>query len=127
MALTNKGNFKINDVEFTAQDIKVDYDSLMSDDSGKTDDGVMHIYWVFRKTREIEISLPPSSGADISNLLSKVQGQIYNLTYFDPLENEERTLQCYTTSSSASMYSGIFLNGLWIGVQITATEVGGDN
>lgn len=127
MALTNKGNFKINDVEFAAQDIKVDYDSLISDDSGKTDDGVMHIYWVFRKTREVTISLPPSTGAEVSNLLSKVQGQIYNLTYFDPLENEERTLQCFTTKSSVSMYSGVLLNGMWNGVQIKATEVGGDN
>lgn len=127
MALSNKGNFKINDTEFAAQDIKVDYKSLTSDDSGKTDDGVMHIYWVFRKTREIAISLPPSSGAEVSNLLSRVQGQVYNLTYFDPLENEERTLQCYTTSSSVSMYSGIFLNGFWNGVQIKATEVGGEN
>lgn len=127
MALTNKGNFKINDTEFAAQDIKVDYDSLISDDSGKTDDGVMHIYWVFRKTREVTISLPPSTGAEVSNLLSKVQGQIYNLTYFDPLENEERTLQCFTTKSSVSMYSGVLLNGMWNGVQIKATEVGGDN
>ena len=127
MALTNKGNFKINDVEFAAQDIKVDYDSLISDDSGKTDDGVVHIYWVFRKTREVTISLPPSTGAEVSNLLSKVQGQIYNLTYFDPLENEERTLQCFTTKSSVSMYSGVLLNGMWNGVQIKATEVGGDN
>lgn len=43
MALSNKGNFIIDGIEFKAQSIRPSFDSLATEDSGRTDDGVMHI------------------------------------------------------------------------------------
>lgn len=43
MALTDKGRFKIGNTEFKAKAIRLSFDSLASEDSGRTDDGVMHI------------------------------------------------------------------------------------
>lgn len=127
MALTSKGHFQVNGTEYLAKSIKVDLESLASEDSGRTDDGVMHINWVLKKIRKVFIEMPPSITTDIAPLLSAVQGQTYSLTYFDPLANAEKTITAYTSKGSSSLYSGVLYNGLWQGTQFNAIEVGGEN
>ena len=127
MALTSKGHFQVNGTEYLAKSIKVDLESLASEDSGRTDDGVMHINWVLKKIRKVEIQVAPSTTANIAPLLSAVQGQTYSLTYFDPLANAEKTITAYTSTSSSELYSGVLYNGLWQGTQFNAIEVGGEN
>lgn len=128
MPLTNKGRFMINNTyEFSAKSIKVDYESLVSDDSGRTEDGIMHIYWVYRKVHKIEIELPPMKDrATLAHLLTLVQGQEYDLTYWDPLTNVEKTVRVYTSNSSLDLYSGILYNGLWQGIKFNAIELAGE-
>ncbi len=46
MALTSTGHFKIGNKEFKAKSLKVGFESLNSEDSGRTDDGVMRLSWV---------------------------------------------------------------------------------
>ena len=50
MALTTQGHFMINDdiQEYVAKSLKVNYESLSGEDSGRTADGVMRINWIFR-------------------------------------------------------------------------------
>lgn len=127
MALTTKGHFKVNGKEYLAKSIKVDLESLASEDSGRTDDGVMRINWVLKKIRKVQIELPPSIADDFAPLLSAVQGQTYSLTYFDPMDNAEKTITAYTSKGSSSLYSGVLYNGLWQGTQFNAIEVGGEN
>ena len=127
MALTSKGHFQVNGTEYKAQSIKVNLESLASEDSGRTDDGVMHINWVLKKIRKVGIQVAPSTTADIAPLLAAVQGQTYSLTYFDPLANAEKTITAYTSTSSSELYSGVLYNGLWQGTQFNAIEVGGEN
>lgn len=127
MALTSKGHFKVNGTEYVAKSIKVDLESLASEDSGRTDDGVMRINWVLKKIRKVQIELPPSIADDFAPLLRAVQGQIYSLTYFDPMDNAEKTITAYTSKGSSSLYSGVLYNGLWQGTQFNAIEVGGEN
>ena len=115
MALTSKGHFKVNGTEYLAKSIKVDLESLASEDSGRTDDGVMHINWVLKKIRKVQIELPPSTADVFARLLAAVQGQTYSLTYFDPLANAEKTITAYTSKGSSSLYSGVLYNGLWQG------------
>lgn len=43
MALTDKGRFIIDGIEYRAKAIRPSFDSLATEDSGRTDDGVMHI------------------------------------------------------------------------------------
>lgn len=127
MALTSKGHFKVNGTEYLAKSIKVDLESLASEDSGRTDDGVMHINWVLKKIRKVQIELPPSTADVFAPLLAAVQGQTYSLTYFDPLANAEKTITAYTSKGSSNLYSGVLYNGLWQGTQFNAIEVGGEN
>ena len=125
--LLTKGHFMVDNQQFEAKNIKVNFESLATADSGRTDDGVMHITWVFNRIRKVEIELPPCTSQESAQVLSRVQGKIYNLVYFDPLDNDERLITVYTSNSAADMYSGIIRNGLWQGITFSAIEVAGEN
>ena len=127
MALLSKGHFQINrDKQFKAKSLRVSFESLAGEDSGRTDDGVMRINWVFRRIRKVEIEMPPCSSEEVAELLGLVQGQEYELTYYDPLDNVERTIEVYTSNSKSELYSGIVINGLWQGVSFNAIELAGE-
>ena len=127
MALTDKGCFQVNGTEYKAQEISTSYESLASDDSGRTQDGVMHIYWVRRRVRKVSIEMPPTSDkAMIAQLLASVQGQEYNLTYWDQLENAEKTINVYTSTSKSDWYNGVIYNGIVQGVSFNAIELAGE-
>ena len=82
MELTYKGNFIINDeIEFAPKSLTVNYESLSSDNSGRTLDGVMHIYWVFNRIRKLEIEMAPTTADKIAQLFSRVQGKTYDIKY----------------------------------------------
>lgn len=87
----------------------------------------MHIYWVFKRIRKIEIIMPPSNASELASLFAAVQGQEYELTYFDPLTNAEKTIKVYTSNSSGDLYSGVIYNGLWQDAGFNAIEMAGEN
>lgn len=122
------GQFTIGGQTFTAKSLKVNYESLVSDDSGRTADGTMSITWVYRSLPKIEIEMPPMSAVQVSNLLELVQGQVYNITYYDPITLGDRTVEVYTSSSSADVYNGLMnnLTGLWQGVSFSAIGTKGE-
>ena len=124
--IDNRNSFAVNGVRFPAQKIRNNWESLATEDSGRTLDGVMHIYWVFEKINKVEITLPPCNGETVQRLIDAVQGRIYTLTWFDPGTNSVRSMQCYTSNSHADMYSGIIRNGLWEKVTFNAIQIQGD-
>ena len=87
MAKYNYGRINANGIEFMPQELSIKIDSLADENSGRTQDGVMRINWIWNKIRKVEIKLPPMNGEELSRILSAVQGQVYNITYFDTLDN----------------------------------------
>ena len=126
MALTSKGAIQIGTKTFIPDSITTSYESLASEDRGRTDDGIMRISLVLDIFRKLEITMPPMTSQDLSSLLSLVQGKEYKMTFFDALTNQELERKFYTSNSSADMYSGILRNGLWQNVSFNAIEVGGE-
>ena len=127
MNLTYKGNIIINDeLEIAPKSLTVNYESLASDNSGRTLDGVMHIYWVFNKIRKLEIELAPSTPDVIAQVFSRVQGEMYSIKYWDVLENAEKEIEVYTSNSKADCYSGRVKNGLYQGAKFNAIEIAGE-
>ena len=123
MSLTTKGHFKIGTAEFAAASIKPVLDSLADENSGRTEDGVMHISWIRSKMRKWEITMPPLTSAQAYSLLSLIQGKIYTITIWDISSNAEVSVSVYTSNSAADMYSGVMYGGLWRGLKFSAIEV----
>lgn len=124
--MIEQGKFKIDNTTFTAKSMKQTFESLASEDSGRTDDGVMQITWVLQRIRKIEITMPPMTTSEVALLLDKVHGLTYQMTYYDILDNTEKTKTFYTSNSEGDCYSGVLHNGLWQGVTFNAIELGGE-
>lgn len=123
MALSSKGCFKIGSTEYKPKSLKVTYDSLAKANSGRSDDGIMHITWVRQNIRKIEIEMPPMTMSALSTLLTAVSGQTYTITIHDPKSNTETQVSVYTSNTEGECYSGVLHNGLYQGVQFSAIEV----
>ena len=123
MALSGKGNFKVDGTEYSPKSLTVTYDSLATSKSGRADDGTMNITWVRKNIRKLEIVMPPMTPAALKGLLEDISGQKYSMTFHDPLTNTEKTLQMYTSNTKGECYSGVLHGGLYQGVQFSAIEV----
>jgi len=89
--LTNKANIIISvsatptateiSNQFSPMACKPSFESLATEDSGRSDDGVMHIYWVKNRYRKLEITLRPDTPSNVSKILKQVMGKEYYITY----------------------------------------------
>lgn len=120
------GTFMIGGHTFKAKTFKETFESLTGPGTGRTADGVLHIDWIYRRLRKLEIEMPPMSAKEASTLLSLVQGKEYDITYHDILENNVKGIRVYTGNSEGDCYNGIVRNGLWQGVAFHAIEIEGE-
>jgi len=111
---------------FQGGGLNVDYDSLATEDSGRSVDGYNHITWILSRARKVEIQLPPCSALFASKILNRVMGRKYYITFYDIATNSEKTCYVYTSNGRGSMYSGVVRNGLWQGIQFNAIEIMGE-
>lgn len=107
------------------QECTVQFDSLADENSGRTEDGVMHINWIWRVIRKVNVKLPPLSQEEIGEIMGLVQGQEYDLTYLDPIKGIH-TIHCYTSNSSVDCQSGVLYGGFWVGAAFNAIEIAGE-
>ena len=111
---------------FKAKNMHYGWESIASEDSGRTLDGVMHIYWLLRRIRKIEITMAPCTYETIQEILQIVQGREYDIYFFDPAAGTWTMRYVYTSNSQADMYNGIVMNGLWQDFEFHAIELGGE-
>lgn len=115
--------WKINGQAIYTPDIdtKVEIESLVGESSGRTDDGIMHIDWIRPEIRKVYIKYSAMTKEEMAFMLNLVQGKEYTLTYEDPILGVN-TINCYTSNSSADLYSAVLYNGLWRNVTFNCIE-----
>lgn len=121
----NSGN-SIRFSPFQGGGLSINYDSLATEDSGRSVDGEMHITWILSRARKVEIQLPPCSATFASKILDRVMGRKYYITYWDLITNSEKTIHVYTSNGKGSLYSGVIRNGVYQGITFNAIELKGE-
>lgn len=119
----SESSFWIDGNSFPAKSIHYGWESLASEDSGRTLDGIMHIYWVRPVIKKLEIVLPPVTSDTVAQLISLVQGKTYTIQYVNPATGSRDSFEAYTSNSKADVYSGVLYNGLYHNVAFNAIEV----
>jgi|SRR5665647_838764 len=99
--------------------IQVDIDSIT--DSATTDDGVTHIDWIRTAKRKVYIKYRMLTDSEIANVLSKIQGKEYTLTYKDPILGIN-TINCFTSSNNSECYTAVLYDGRWRNVTFNCIE-----
>lgn len=116
------------EISFVPQAVEVELESLATENSGRTLDGVMHIDFLKDRLTKIQITLPPYKAADTAynGILAFVQGQTYYIRYYDYTAGQNAYIKVYTGNTGADWYSGVILNGVIQGATFSAIDVGED-
>lgn len=76
----------------------VSHESIQSADTGRTEDGVMHIDWVRTNMVKVSMVWKYLTGSEVATLESLMQGKEFTLTYFD--KGSAHTANVYVSTLS---------------------------
>lgn len=87
----------------------------------RTADGMLHRERARQGVRKVSLAYDAISQEQIAILIPKLEPVYFDLTYPDPQEGI-KTIECYCSTKSAELYSLVFYNGLWRGLQFNCIE-----
>lgn len=99
------------------------HDNIVSPDSGRLEDGYMHIHWVRRDVRQIVLTWDVLTGNEMTYLRNLLQGQEFVFTFFDA---GVKTMDAYCGKFSETLDSEVLYEsegGLYRNIQATITEI----
>ena len=103
--------------------IQILHTSISSADSGRTEDGYMHIEWVRRDIVKINFVWRALTGNEVRNLISLMQGKIFTLTYYEL--GQTHTARVYVAEINyKDQGSTVFASQGGLCTDITANAVG---
>lgn len=102
---------------------KIQHDSLASEDSGRTEDGVMQIEWVRTDIVKVNLVYPVMSYDELRHLLGLLQGRTFQFTFPDKMTaSGTRTISAYASASSYTDYSEAIHGGIVTDVSINVIQ-----
>lgn len=101
--------------------IKVEHTNVAGSSSGRTEDGVMHIDWVRRDVRKVNLQWKVLTGTELKYILGLMQGQEFVLTFKDL--GMVQTMNAYSSESSYTYYSAALGEDIYTDVSINAIEM----
>ena len=89
--------FKINGKDFSdlVSGLKVGYEVLVSDKSGRNANGDTTVD-VINKKRKVYVTLRHTTDKEMQSFLAAVEGYVVNIDYLDPKTDILKSAQCYT-------------------------------
>ena len=121
--LDTKGEWKINDkpLYIPSAGIKVEHTNLAGSSSGRTEDGIMHIDWIRRDIRKVNLQWSVLTAAELDYVLGLMQGKEFEITFKD--RGKVQTMNAYSSESSYTYYSAALGTDLYTEVSINAIEM----
>ena len=105
MAILSKdGRWKVNDtvIPTPSKDTTISHTNVTTSDSGRTQDGKMHITWVRTDVTTIALKYSYLTGAEAQSLRNLLQGKTFTFTYYD---NGVKTMNAYCGETSYTEHS----------------------
>ena len=89
--------FKINDVDFSGyvSGLKVGYETLVSDNSGRNANGDTVIDIVNRKLK-VYVTFRHTTNSEMQSLLSAIADYVVSISFLNPVSGELETINAYT-------------------------------
>ena len=120
--LDTKGEWKINDnpLYIPSAGIQVEHTNLAGSSSGRTEDGIMHIDWIRRDIRKVNLQWKVLSASELNYILDLMQGKEFTLTFKD--RGKVQTMNAYSSESSYTYYSAALGEDIYTDISINAIE-----
>lgn len=100
MSILKIGN---TDVSHLVSDLKIGYETLVSEDSGRNANGDTVLDIVNRKVK-LYVSFRPMNQSEMSTLLSAISDYVVNVTYLDSKTGGLGTITCYHGTPEPEYY-----------------------
>lgn len=91
------------DVSNLVSGLKVGYETLVSEDSGRNANGDTVLDIINRKIK-LYITFRPMDGTEMSRLLNSFSSYVVNVSFRDPKTNTIRTIQAYSGTPEPDYY-----------------------
>ena len=101
--------------------IQVEHTNLAGSSSGRTEDGIMHIDWVRRDIRKVNLRWSVLTASELDYVLGLMQGKEFTLTFKD--RGVVQTMNAYSSESSYTYYSAALGEDIYTDVSINAIEM----
>lgn len=121
--LDTAGEWMVNDkhLYIPSNGIQVQHSNLAGSSSGRTEDGVMHVDWIRRDIRKVNLRWNVLTASELDYILGLMQGQEFTLTFKD--RGRVQTMSAYSSESSYTYYSAALGEDLYTEVSINAIEM----
>lgn len=95
-------------------DTSISRTKLADENSGRSDDGMMHINYIRTGMHKVEIKYSALSAEEWKYMLDLLDEspEEMALTYLDP-QNGVSTIRCYSGDDAGSLYSSVLYGGLY--------------
>lgn len=96
---------KINDIDVSdlVKSLKVGYETLVSDNSGRNANGDTVIDIINKKVK-LQVVFRPMESDDMAELLAAIESYVIDVTYRDVKTNRNKTITCYTGTPEPDYY-----------------------
>lgn len=97
--------FKIGNIDFSplVRQMRVGYETLVADNSGRNANGDTVLDIVNRKTK-LYLTFKAMDEVDMSALLSAMSNYVIQVSYMDSKTNQMKTITCYTGTPEPEYY-----------------------
>ena len=121
--LDTAGEWKVNSspLYIPSAGIMVEHTNLAGSSSGRTEDGMMHIDWVRRDIRKVNLQWKVLKASELDYILGLMQGKEFTLTFKD--RGKVQTMSAYSSESSYTYYSAALGEDIYTDVSINAIEL----
>ena len=120
--LDTTGSWKVNTspLYVPSNGIQVEHTNLAGSSSGRTEDGIMHIEWVRRDIRKVNLRWKVLTASELNYILDLMQGKEFKLTFRDRGSIQE--MDAYSAESSYTYYSSALGEDIYTDISINAIE-----
>lgn len=91
------------DVSHLVKNLKIGYETLVADSSGRNANGDTVIDIVNKKAK-VYVTFRAMTSLEMKTLLEAIESYIVNITYRDAKTNSNKTIQCYTGTPEPDYY-----------------------
>lgn len=91
------------DVSDLVKSMKVSYETLVSDNSGRNANGDTVIDVINKKVK-LQITFRPMESSEMAKLLATIENYVINVSYRDSKTNTTKTITCYTGTPEPDYY-----------------------
>lgn len=102
---------------------KVEHSNVVGSDSGRDENGLMHIDWIRRDVRKVFITYNAITDSELEYIMNLMQGKEFTFTYLE--RGVPVTINAYVGESSYKFYSysDIYSEGVYVEFSMNVIEL----